>query len=423
MRVFVVAAILACPVSACDVVIPNGLFGCGQQSDCPSGYHCWASDSRCYDAAEPACAPRSCDQIIGDFASLGIPIECGSLPDGCEGSIECGQCPQGTECGANGENFACGCEELTCATVGDGAECGAVQTRCEGSPATIDCGDCFGQQVCEDNTCICPPGVNCDAGCGDCGEGEVCVEGECCAPTFPCAQNECSPPGGLDDGCGGTAFCPPCSDDQECVLSEEEFVFECLGDCTCEAQGVECGSAIVCNQATLCGTCQDNGYEEGFRCDSGRCTCVDAFESNDTIDDAALVCSGQNCLQEAWQVEVNGTIHEQADTDYFVLQILDADTILAAELLVGAGDYKLFMTYICPSGEPGMLGCSGSTDSFDGLKYCTSDDRSIGITRACESIGLGEVGTMIVGVQTKAFPGICEPYDLNIFATYGISGI
>lgn len=179
---------------------------------------------------------------------------------------------------------------------------------------------------------------------------------------------------------------------------------------------------MICDQATLCGTCQDNGYDEGFRCVSGRCVCADEHESNDTIDEAAAACTDQTCLQEAWQVEVNATVHEASDIDYYALQILDTDTILAAELLVGAGDYKLLMTYVCPSGGPGMKGCTGSTESFDGLKYCTSGDRSVGITRECELIGAGGVGTLLVGVQAKGFSGVCEPYDLNIVATYGIIG-
>ncbi len=239
-------------LGGCNVAIPNGLFGCGQQSDCPSEYFCWSSDSRCYDAQEPGCVPKSCDQVMGEFAALGIPIDCGSLPDGCEGSIDCGGCPEGTQCGANGQNFTCGCEELTCATFGPGAECGTIQTRCGGTEGPIDCGQCFGQQVCVDNECVCPAGVNCDLGCGTCPAGEICVAGECCAPTFPCAQNECSPPGGLDDGCGGQAQCPPCANGDQCVPSDN-LTFECLGDCTCQAQGVECGSTTICGQPTLCG--------------------------------------------------------------------------------------------------------------------------------------------------------------------------
>ncbi|MGB5812534.1 MAG: hypothetical protein WBG86_18510 [Polyangiales bacterium] len=410
--------LLALP--ACNVSIPNGLFGCGQPDDCPNGYFCWSSDNRCYDAEEPGCTPKSCDQIIGEFASLGIPVECGDLPDGCEGSIECGSCPSGTQCGANDQNFLCGCEEVTCATVEGGAECGIVPTRCGGAAEQIDCGGCFGQQVCDGNKCVCPVGVNCDQGCGNCADGEVCVDGECCAPEFPCSQNECSPPGGFDNGCGGKTECPPCSDDEQCVISSGDLVFQCLGDCTCEAQDVECGAANICGQATLCGSCQDNGFGDGFSCKSGKCVCKDAYEVNDTPAAAARICGGQatpTCMQEVWGVSIDGTIHQTTDMDYYRLDVLDARTLLVAELLIPDSDSQLYMAYICPNGESGIEDCTGSTASIDGYKFCVSEERTIGLARGCDSAGTSGVGQVIVGVQGKGLPGGCLTYDLNVFAT------
>ena len=55
-------------LAGCNVSIPNGLFACGQPSDCPTGFFCWNSDSRCYDAKEPGCQPKACDTIIAEFA-------------------------------------------------------------------------------------------------------------------------------------------------------------------------------------------------------------------------------------------------------------------------------------------------------------------------------------------------------------------
>jgi hypothetical protein len=414
-------------LGGCNVAIPNGLFGCGQQSDCPSEYFCWSSDSRCYDAQEPGCVPKSCDQVMGEFAALGIPIDCGSLPDGCEGSIDCGGCPKGTQCGANGQNFTCGCEELTCATFGPGAECGTIQTRCGGTEGPIDCGQCFGQQVCVDNECVCPAGINCDLGCGTCPAGEICVAGECCAPTFPCAQNECSPPGGLDDGCGGQAQCPPCANGDQCVLSDN-LTFECLGDCTCQAQGVECGSTTICGQPTLCGSCQDNGFENGFRCSSGRCVCDDPFEYNDTFENFSLICGGStglNCMQDAWGVQLQATLHHEKDIDYYALEVLDAETVLVAEVFEGRGRYLVHMTYICPNGELGIKACSGSSDDLEGITFCVEDVRTpgdlVGLARYCEPSSASAMGTVLVSVRAKEFAGDCDSYGLKILATYGVA--
>lgn len=412
-------------LGGCNLSIPNGLFGCGQPTDCPSGYFCWSSDSRCYDTKEPECDPRSCEEVIADFASLGIAIECGSLPDGCEGSIECGSCPLGEACGANGQNFTCGCEENTCAGFGEGAECGFIPARCGGDEERFFCGACLGDQVCVDNRCVCPPGANCGQGCGDaCGDNEVCVGGECCEPRYPCSENECSPPGGLPDGCGGLTQCNSCSNGENCVLSDD-LVFECLGDCTCEAGDVECGNAVICGSPTLCGTCEDNGFGEGYRCDGGRCTCKDPFERNDSFDDATLICglgAATNCMQDAWGVEVQATLHHPEDVDVYALQVLDVETPIVAQIVEGFSDRLLYLTYICPDGEPGLVDCSGWDEAIQGVDLCIAEGEAIAIERKCDpdSIGgpEGDIGTVLVAVASNGTQTQCDPYHLNVFASY-----
>jgi hypothetical protein len=410
-------------LGGCDLSVPNGLFGCGQPSDCPSGYFCWSSDSRCYDAKEPECATKTCDRVISDFASLGIPIECGSLPDGCEGSIECGGCAEGSVCGANGQNFICGCEENSCATYNGGVECGPVPTQCGGQEEAIFCGSCLGEFVCQGNECVCPAGVDCDDGCNDtCRAGEVCVDGECCEPAYPCASNECSPSGGLPDGCGGVTNCPPCANGEDCVLSDE-LVYECLGDCTCEAQGVDCGSTAICGSPTLCGTCADNGFKGGYHCESGRCVCEDGFEYNDSFQDFALICgegTGLNCMQDAWGIDLQATLHDSSDIDYYALQVLDAPTPIMVQAYGGASDRILYLTYLCPDGFEGMGECSGSGSEVQGIEFCVETGDNIAIERRCEDGATSGMGTVLVGVAAKEFRGECDGYGLNIFATYGL---
>ena len=421
-RLTVILAVVT--LCGCDISIPNGLFGCGQPTDCPSGYFCWNSDSRCYDAKEPGCVPKTCDQVIGEFASLGIAIECGALPDGCDGSIECGGCAAGDVCGANGQNFICGCDENTCASYGDGTECGAIPTRCGGEDATIFCGGCLGKFVCFQNECVCPAGVDCELECGDrCVGEEICVDGQCCEPTYPCTQNDCSPPGGLPDGCGGVAHCPSCTNGEDCVLSDD-LVYECLGDCTCQAQGVECGNATICGSPTLCGTCADNGFAEGYRCETGLCVCEDAFEYNDSFDTFALVCgegTGFDCMQAAWGIDLQATLHDSGDVDFYALRVLDAPTSIVAQAFGGSSDRVLYMTYICPNGGGGLSGCSGSVASVQGVEFCVALGDTIGIQRRCGlSVG-SDVGTVLVGVEADVFRADCDPYGLNIFATFGNS--
>jgi hypothetical protein len=408
MRLRLALIVSMTTLAACDVSIPNGLFACGQLSDCPADYFCWSSDSRCYDTKEPACEPKTCEQVISEFAGLGISIECGSLPDGCDGSIQCGNCPEGTVCGANGKNFTCGCAENTCASYGGGAECGFIPSQC-GAEEQIFCGDCFGDYVCLDNRCACPPGATCDPGCPG---GE---------PLYPCSKNECSPPGGLPDGCGGVSHCPACSNGEDCVLSSQ-LRYECVGDCTCEAAGVECGSATICGSPALCGTCADNDFGAGYRCESGRCVCEDQFEPNDSFDNFALVCgegAGLQCLQEAWSVDVPATLHSKADVDYYALRVLDASTPIIAQISGGQSKHVLYMTYLCPDGREGMVDCSASTDSMEDLKFCIGAGNAMGIQRRCDDSS-SQIGTVLVGVRASEFEGDCDPYQLKVFATYEV---
>jgi hypothetical protein len=409
-------------LGGCNLSIPNGLFGCGQPSDCPSEYFCWSSDSRCYDSKEPECVPKTCEQVIGEFASLGIAIECGALPDGCDGSIECGSCPQGTVCGANGENFGCGCQENTCASYGTGAECGAIPTRCGGQEAALFCGSCLGEFVCVDNECVCPPGVDCDAACGDlCRGEEVCVDGQCCEPAYPCVDNECSPPGGLPDGCGGIANCPSCANEANCVLSDD-LIYECIGDCTCEAQGIECGNATVCGAPTLCGTCADNGFKGGYHCESGRCVCEDPFEYNDSFSSFALICgqgTGLDCMQDAWGIDLQATFHHSSDIDYYALEVLDSPTTLVVQAYGGLSSRVLSLSYLCPDGFEGIDKCSGSTNDVQGIEFCVDTADSVGIERRCDTSASSGIGTVLVGVAAKEFRAECDAYRLQIYATYG----
>lgn len=407
MRIRLILMLVLTALCGCDLAVPNGLFGCGQPTDCPSGYFCWSSDSRCYDSKEPECAPRTCDEVISDFASLGIAIECGSLPDGCDGSVECGDCAAGEACGANGQNFLCGCEENTCANYAGGAECGEVLTRCGGDAQPIFCGDCVGDGFdCVDNKCVCPPGENC-----------ACADGQ---PTYPCVRNECSPPGGLPDGCGGFTNCPPCANGDDCVLSND-LRYECLGDCTCEAQGVECGNTTICGSPTLCGTCANNGFDGGYHCESGRCVCEDPFEDNDTFDTFALVCgpgTGLSCMQDAWGLDLQATLHGPQDIDYYALQVLDSTTPILAQTYGGKSSRVLKMTYLCPDGFEGLGQCSGREEEVKGIKFCVSETGMVGIERGCEKGATSAVGTVLVGVQARTFVGDCDGYSLNIYATF-----
>jgi len=204
------------------------------------------------------------------------------------------------------------------------------------------------------------------------------------------------------------------------VLSDDA-VYECLGDCTCEAEGIQCGNATICGAPTLCGTCADNGFGNGYRCESGRCVCEDPFEPNDTHQDFTLICgegTGPNCGQAAWSIDVQATLHSPDDVDYYALRVLDARTPIVAQVLGGQSSRTLYLTYLCPDGSRGVDKCSGSTDKIAGVEFCVVQGDTIAIERKCDGSTIAGTGTVLVGVEARSFRGVCEPYGLKVFATY-----
>jgi hypothetical protein len=179
---------------------------------------------------------------------------------------------------------------------------------------------------------------------------------------------------------------------------------------------------VVCGSPRLCGTCADNGFEGGYYCEAGRCVCGDPFENNDSPGSPAVVCgegTSLNCMQDAWGIDLQATLHSPQDIDYYALEVLDAPTPIIAQAYGGRSDPILYMAYLCPDKSGGMDKCSGSTDSIGGIKFCIAEGDTIGIERRCDSGAIGSIGKVLVGVAAREFRGTCDGYGLNIFATYG----
>ena len=156
------------------------------------------------------CQPRSC-------AALGV--NCGPVPDGCGGVMDCGSCTSPEVCGGGGRPSVCGknpCTPKTC--LEQGANCGPVADGCGGMIAS--CGTCTvpdscggggmpsrcgkpgadGGSACTPQTCA-AAGANCGPVANGCG-GLIASCGTC-APPPTCGG------GGTPSVCGGTAGCVP----------------------------------------------------------------------------------------------------------------------------------------------------------------------------------------------------------------------
>jgi MYXO-CTERM domain-containing protein len=115
---------------------------------------------------------------------------CGSVPDGCGGTLNCGTCASPLTCGGGGTPNVCGgCTPLTACPAGD--NCGTVSDGCGGM---LSCGTCTSPQT-----------------CGGGGTANVCG----CTPLAVCpAGDDC---GTLSNGCGGMLFCGNCGAGQTCT--------------------------------------------------------------------------------------------------------------------------------------------------------------------------------------------------------------
>ncbi len=197
--------LLAVALAGCRAAIPDGIFACTGDGDCPPGQTCQGgfcsaggagldasrpdaagvdaagvdaagTDGGGVDAALPdagptdGCIPRAC-----------AALECGpGIANGCGGLLDCGACTDAAHtCGGGGPSL-CGegpCDPLECADLG--ASCGSPADGCG---AMLDCGTCPADQACRGGACVpCPapiPVRTCTLD-ADCLAGSLCRGGYC----------------------------------------------------------------------------------------------------------------------------------------------------------------------------------------------------------------------------------------------------
>jgi hypothetical protein len=168
---------------------------------------------------------------------------CGTLDDGCGGTLDCGGCSAGQSCLDN----VClvECQPRSCA--GAGAQCGLISDGCGGQ---IDCGIC-------------------DAGaCGGAG-----VPNHCACRTV-CPPRACT---NWPDGCShllpcGTLACTPPA---MCIMADPSSG----GACGCDAPLTDCDGTCVdlSSDSANCGKCGNACPWPGI-CRAGQCSC-DSLDS------------------------------------------------------------------------------------------------------------------------------------------------
>ncbi|HEV3189178.1 MAG TPA: hypothetical protein VGY54_01705 [Polyangiaceae bacterium] len=208
----------------------------------------------------------------GPALCMAANANCGTIPDGKGGTVNCGTCTAPQTCGGGGTANQCGCSTKTCPAGNTGDVCGIVPDGCGGS---LNC-SCVGGDTCSgasNGTCqpTCVPltcgsggvGNKCGSvsdGCGGminctCPTGQTCASGTCktgggCTPTTCSAQGKNC--GAIPDGCGGTLNCGTCPVNATCTSNV--CVTQTCTPNTCPTNS--CGSIPDgCGGTLNCGTC------------------------------------------------------------------------------------------------------------------------------------------------------------------------
>jgi hypothetical protein len=308
--------------AVCETTSSNVLFG-GCEACTASSGNCGAGT--CVQSATPAQDDICSNCVPATTCPAGD--DCGSVSDGCGGTIACGTCtlPQTCGGGSAANPNQCGCSP-TITSCPAGFDCGTLPDGCGG---LIACGTCTPPQTCgggasaNPNQCgsmLCSPktcaqqGIGCGAAadgcgnvlqCGNCPPPQSCggggIAGQCgsgCTPKTCAQQNlQCGP---ATDGCGNVLQCGTCPPSSVCAGGQCEM---CVLT-TCAQQGVVCGPiSDGCGNTLQCGSCP-----LGEACNGGQCnvcvptTCAQQGIACGVIGDgcgAALQCGncppGQTC--------------------------------------------------------------------------------------------------------------------------------
>jgi hypothetical protein len=133
------ACITTCPGSDNCGTIPDGCGGtvtCGPACSAPESCGGGGTANVC------GCTPTVTTCPGGD--------NCGTISNGCGGMVSCGPaCTMPNTCGGGGTPNVCGCTPITTCPTGD--ECGTVSNQCGGM---ISCGSCSGGATCTANHCV-----------------------------------------------------------------------------------------------------------------------------------------------------------------------------------------------------------------------------------------------------------------------------
>ncbi len=290
---------------------------------------------------DPVCTPTTC-------AALGK--DCGTVSDGCGGTLDCGTCGPGQVCTSN----VC-CTPTTCGALGK--DCGTVSDGCGGTLT-----------------------------CGTCGTGQVCASNLCCTPTTCGALGKNC--GTIPDGCGGTLTCGACGSGQTCVsnvcaASPGAAAYDAtLRAPRCIGPGTFCDSGTLLNGRGTKGPEANAPNTINGSCADGTSGTYHVDESLDRLKvvavDGGSLTAGKQARIEATVWAYSAYASDKLDLYYAADATNPAWVFIGTLTPAAAGAQTLTATYALPAGGVqavrGTFRYGGSADACTTGGYDDHDD-------------------------------------------------
>jgi hypothetical protein len=267
---------------------------------CDKKKGCQITQNTCDD--QNPCTTDTCDQAKG---CLHAALDGAMCDDGDE-------CTEKTQCNAGkceGSPVSCddknGCTKDSCDKVEGCVFLPGVDTEVtcnDNNPCTDDsckAGECVGaKKICDDgNPCTideCNPLKGCVI--SDAKEGTSCDDGDSCSANTKCLSGQCA---------GGTMECPPCQNDKDCVIFDNNDMCDGAYSCKPGAQGLKwcyySADPVVCD-STGDTPCKKNKCQAA----TGQCLMQEAINGAKCEDGFGCTANDQ-CL--------NGACKSGAPTD------------------------------------------------------------------------------------------------------------
>jgi hypothetical protein len=278
--------------AACNVTVPDGVFTCSTQADCPSHFVCDQDTGHCMRNGQNIGPQGTGDAAMPDAGETPTPEPGGNGGNGGMGGMggvgrmivsgtggtSAGTSGKGPVAGAAGDMPQAGhggADEAGAAGIAEVAGSGGITP----AACTQECCDdsaCPATAKCQQNKCVCPTGRH---RCAD-----ACVDDKAVAT---CGQScdACTTPAGGSASCDGTQCAASCPTDTRlcagkcigastpCTGMCPDTTHNCSDNCVANSSVTACGTlctpcAVPANGAATC-----DGKACGFSCDSTHKKC------------------------------------------------------------------------------------------------------------------------------------------------------